>query len=275
MESSERNSSHKVEYSNDALDFFADRHASSHASFLLPYLRPGISLLDCGYGPGSITLDLARLVSPGEVVGIDIEPDQIARANTLREENNIENTRFEVGDITELRFPSESFNVVFAHGVVEYLEDPVQVFKEMHRVLTNEGILAVRHGDWGGFLLAPENKDVAKFWDLFVQIMFHDGGDPFFGRNQLSYLHQAGFSNVQVSASYDCWTSSPESSRKVASYLAAHCVSEEFTRPIIDLGFSDRESLERISRELIKWGNNPDAFAAEAWGEALAFKAKG
>ena len=52
-------------------------------------------------------------------------------------------------------------------------------------------------------------------------------------------------------------------------------MSEEFTRPIIDLGFSDRESLERISRELIKWGNNPDAFAAEAWGEALAFKTKG
>ena len=272
MGSPGKHTSSKVEYSDDALDFFSDRQVATHASFLLPYLRPGISLLDCGCGPGSITLDLAELVSPGEVIGIDIEPIQIERANSLREESNLGNIRFEVGDVTDLQFAAESFDVVFAHGVIEYLEEPVQVFKGIRDVLRDDGILGIRHGDWGGFLFAPENSEASKFFDLFVQLMKTNGGDPFFGRNQLSYLRQAGFSEIKVSASYDCWTSSPSAAHQVALYMASYCISDEFAQPIIDLGLSDRPTLERISKELRNWGDSPDAFAAEAWGEALAFK---
>jgi hypothetical protein len=54
--------------------------------------------------------------------------------------------------------------------------------------------------------------------------------------------------------------------------MAAHCISDEFAQPIIELGLSDRPTLERISNELLIWGENPDAFAAEAWGEAIAYK---
>ena len=272
MESPDKDTSSKVEYSDDALDFFSDRHADTHASFLIPYLRPGMSLLDCGCGPGSITLDLAELVSPGEVIGIDIELKQIERANRLREERNLDNIHYKVGDVTDLQFPKEAFDVVFAHGVIEYLEDPAQVFRGMRNVLRNGGILALRHGDWGGFLFAPEDSEALKFFDLFVQLMKTDGGDPLFGRNQLSYLRQAGFSDIKVSASYDCWTSSPDVARQVASYMAAYCISDEFIQPIIDLGLSDRPTLEMISKELHNWGKNPEAFAAEAWGEAIAHK---
>jgi len=272
MESTEKDTSSKVEYSDDALDFFSDRHADTHASFLIPYLRPGMSVLDCGCGPGSITLDLAELVSPGEAIGIDIEQKQIERATRLCEESDLDNVHFKVGDVTDLQFPKGSFDVVFAHGVIEYLEDPAQVFGGMRNVLRDGGILAVRHGDWGGFLFAPEDSEASKFFDLFVQLMQMDGGDPFFGRNQLSYLRQAGFSDIKVSASYDCWTSSPDVAQQVASYMAAHCISDEFIQAIIDLGLSNRSALERISKELMIWGDNPDAFAAEAWGEALAYK---
>jgi SAM-dependent methyltransferase len=231
-----------------------------------------MTLLDCGCGPGSITLDLAEIVSPGNVIGIDIEPIQIDRAQGLREERGVDNTRFEVGDATDLQFSKESFDIVFAHGVIEYLEDPVKVFIGMRSILREGGILAIRHGDWGGFLFAPEDSEAAKFFDLFVELMKSDGGDPLFGRNQLSYLRQASFSDIKVSASYDCWTSSPEMTLQVAAYMAAHCISDEFVQPIIELGLSDRPTLERISNELLIWGENPDAFAAEAWGEAIAYK---
>ena len=51
----------------------ARRLAVRDAEFLLPYLKPGLRLLDLGCGPGSITIGLAGIVAPGEVVGVDIQ----------------------------------------------------------------------------------------------------------------------------------------------------------------------------------------------------------
>ena len=47
----------------------AQRTAEVQARFFLPYLRPGMHLVDCGCGTGSITVGLAEAVSPGEVTG--------------------------------------------------------------------------------------------------------------------------------------------------------------------------------------------------------------
>jgi hypothetical protein len=54
-----------------AVRFMADRRAETHAAFFLPYLRPGLSLVDLGCGPGEITIGLAAAVNPGAVLGID------------------------------------------------------------------------------------------------------------------------------------------------------------------------------------------------------------
>ena len=56
------------------------RTAENSAAYLLPHLRPGLSLLDIGCGPGTITVDLARLVAPGQVVGLDASAEVVAQA---------------------------------------------------------------------------------------------------------------------------------------------------------------------------------------------------
>ena len=47
------------------------------AAFVAPHLRAGMRLIDCGCGPGSITVDLVQMVAPGEAIGIDLRGDAL------------------------------------------------------------------------------------------------------------------------------------------------------------------------------------------------------
>lgn len=51
---------------------FATRNVANYATHLIPYLKSGIKILDVGCGIGTITMDFAKRVPDGEVVGIDI-----------------------------------------------------------------------------------------------------------------------------------------------------------------------------------------------------------
>ncbi len=123
---------HQVAYTSDATDFLRQRRATTHATFFLPYLCAGMRLLDCGCGPGSITADLAAMVHPGEVIGIDIDPVHINQAQQVLPQRTKANLHFELGDIMHLAFPDNSFDAVFIHGVVEYLADPTGAFREVY-----------------------------------------------------------------------------------------------------------------------------------------------
>src|SRR5260370_28125306 len=100
------------------------RTAERELAFLMPHLAPGRRVLDCGCGPGSITVGLARAVMPADVIGIDIEPRQLETARSLAAEGSIGNVRFEEGSIYEIPSPDASFDVAVAHFVIEHVSDP-------------------------------------------------------------------------------------------------------------------------------------------------------
>ena len=54
------------------------RTAENSAAYLLPYLRAGLSLLDIGSGPGTITADLAERVAPGPVTAVEVTEAALA-----------------------------------------------------------------------------------------------------------------------------------------------------------------------------------------------------
>ena len=54
--------------------------AKRNAAFSLPHLHAGMSIVDVGCGPGTITIGLAEVVAPGAVNGIDLDKDAISRA---------------------------------------------------------------------------------------------------------------------------------------------------------------------------------------------------
>ena len=55
------------------------RTAENSAAYLLPHLRAGLSLLDIGSGPGTITVDLAERVAPGPVTAVEVTEAALRR----------------------------------------------------------------------------------------------------------------------------------------------------------------------------------------------------
>src|ERR1700691_5384064 len=97
------------------------RTAENSAGYLLPHLRPGLSLLDVGCGPGTITVDLARRLAPGQVIGLDASDEIVAQARALGAQSEATNVRFEVCDLFALKYDDATFDVVHAHQVLQHL----------------------------------------------------------------------------------------------------------------------------------------------------------
>src|SRR3954462_6293202 len=78
------------------------RTAANSAAYLLPELRPGLSLLAVGCGPGTLTVDLARSLAPGPVLGVDLSVDVVAQATAHAADEGAGTTSFRAGDFRSL-----------------------------------------------------------------------------------------------------------------------------------------------------------------------------
>lgn len=267
----DRRETYTLGYSPAATGSMQGRSAESHASFFLRHIRSGIGLLDCGCGPGTITVGLAAAVAPGQVVGIDLGDDHIARANSLAEERGLTNVRFQTGSVYELPFNDESFDAVFSHAMLEHLKEPLIALKEIRRVLKHGGLVGVRSPDHGGALNAPYDPVLEQSFRLFERVVQHNGGNPFIGRELRGLLNQSGFSRVEASASYECWAT-PERTQAWAERIASHYITPPFSDQVIELGWADQAELEEMAASSRRWGEHPDAFMTRAWGEAVGWK---
>jgi len=146
------------------------RTAENSAGFLLPHLFHDAQVLDVGCGPGTISVDLARLVAPGLVRAIDISEEVIEAATSMYASEGPPNIRFSVDDVYDLSFDEKSFDVVYAHQVLQHLSDPVSALREMRRVLRDDGVLAVRDADYGAFVWTPQDPRLDAWMDLYQSV---------------------------------------------------------------------------------------------------------
>ena len=109
--------------------------------FDLAGLRAGERVLDLGSGSGMDAFLAAALVGPrGAVTGVDITPEQLAKAERLRRDDHV---AFERARIEALPLDDESVDVVISNGVVNLSADKAGVFGEAARVLRRGGRLAL------------------------------------------------------------------------------------------------------------------------------------
>jgi ubiquinone/menaquinone biosynthesis C-methylase UbiE len=258
---------------NSASETFRQRRtATVEAAFFLPYLRPGMRLLDCGSGSGSLTCDLAAVVAPGDVVGLDIDPVQVERAQALASERSTTNVRFALGNIYRLPFPDASFDAAFAHTVLAHLRDPLAALREMRRILKPGGIVGIRDFDSSIQHINPSTQLLTEMVALHLRVLQHNGASPFYASHQRELLLAAGFARSEASAEFDHeGAGSLAKTRQTAAFRMALLRGPAFRETAIGQGWVDQAGLDAMCAELEAWGERPDALMLTTYCMAVGW----
>ena len=244
------------------------RTAANSAAYLLPHLAPDAEILDIGCGPGTITIDLARRVPDGRVVGVDNSADIIGQARGSAQDTGTTNVTFACADVYRLPYADGTFDVVHAHQTLQHLSDPVAALREMRRVARPGGLVAARDSDYGGMRWYPSHPGIDAWQSLYQRVARSVGGEPDAGRTLHAWARQAGLTDVTSSSS--TWTyATPDEIAWWSGLWAERILQSAFADNAIAAGVDPAE-LTDGSRAWQDWGASEAAWFMIPSGEILA-----
>jgi ubiquinone/menaquinone biosynthesis C-methylase UbiE len=232
-----------------------------------------MSVLDVGCGPGTISVDIARLVSPGLVTGIDLSEEVISIARRNAEGMDDVNISFHADDVYDLSFDDASFDIVYAHQVLQHLSDPIRALREMHRVLTPGGLVAVRDADYSKFKWSPQDARLDRWMTLYHDITKNNGAEADAGRYLADWIRAAGFEESKTSVS--TWHFRSDEERQWWGGLwADRVLKSEFARQGLEFDLTTASELNEMSSAFLEWAESPEAEFAIVHDEVLARRAR-
>jgi SAM-dependent methyltransferase len=154
-------------------------------------LAPGQTVLDLGSGAGIDAFMAARQVGPtGRVIGVDMTPAMLEKANRNRAQLGMDNVEFRHGYIELLPVEDNSIDVIISNCVINLSPDKLAVFREAFRVLKPGGQLAVSDMVTQGRFTAQERADMSAWAGCISGA--EDAGD------YVAAMRAAGFVDVSV-----------------------------------------------------------------------------
>lgn len=157
--------------------------------------KKGMRFLDVGCGIGQVL----RLVSildkrNKHLFGVDSNKDILSRA-VLQARNN-KNLKYCTGNIYRLPFKNDTFDFIWCRLTIEHLVNPLFAIKEMKRLLTRGGIIALGDLDGNCLFHYPLNKHFEKRIQRALKLLEPFGFDPFVGRKLFHLLKISHFKNI-------------------------------------------------------------------------------
>jgi len=181
----------KDAYNKVAIPFAASRARDwNEFEIITSHILPQNTILDAGCAHGRLVpILLAHGIQKENYTGIDISENLIQKAK-----ETFHDIRFDVGDVCQLPYNDNSFDVVISSAVLHHIPSQklrVQMINELARVAKPGGkiILLV----WNAFhfphLWRPIFTSYVKSFFTFGR---HEAGDmylPFFGKDTKRYVH--------------------------------------------------------------------------------------
>ena len=249
------------------------RTAENSAGYLLPHLRPGQRVLDVGCGPGTITIDLARRVAPGMVIGIDRAEKAVAEARAAAVDAGldagVDTVTFRTGDVYALDIPDAGLDVVHAHQVLQHLTDPVAALREMARVCRPGGVIAARDADYAAFTWWPADPRLDAWLGLYRACARDNHAEPDAGRRLLAWAHAAGLADTTASAGVWCYAT-PADRAWWGGMWADRIVESALADQAVSSGRASRDDLQEMRLAWQEWAVADDGWFLIPHGEILA-----
>jgi SAM-dependent methyltransferase len=244
------------------------RTAENSAAHLLPHLSSGATVLDAGCGPGTITADLATMITPGRVTALEVTAPALDLARAEVDRRGLTNVDFAVGDVQALDFADDTFDVVHAHQVLQHVGDPVAALREFRRVTRPGGVIAVRDSDYAAFTWFPVLPELDEWLALYQRIARGNGGEPDAGRRLLAWAHAAGLTDVTATSSTWCFAT-PADRDWWGGMWADRILESQMAETALSSGAATRADLRRISDAWRAWATDPDGWMSLLHGELI------
>jgi excisionase family DNA binding protein len=146
---------------------------------------------DIGAGTGYLTLELAKKAK--RVIAVDNSASMLTIAGNEAAKAGLSNIEFLEGNAEELPIGANTIDLVYANMLLHHVADPLQVFKEMYRILKNDGKVLI--------------TDIAEHEYTWLRQEKSDLWLGFSGEDLTDWLKEAGFIKVQVKETgCDCCT---------------------------------------------------------------------
>ena len=139
---------------------------------LRKYVKPGMKALDAGCGIGFSSKEMLTLGAKVTALDYSIECLKLCEQEGIIKD-------FVHGDIRELPFKENSFDIIFSDGAIEHSDDYVDCMSKFHRCLRKGGIL---------ILAVPAVSFVWNAYERLVPARFHK--EKKFGKDKLVQISE-------------------------------------------------------------------------------------
>ncbi len=109
--------------------------------FITNHLKKSDKILEAGCGPGKIVFKLLDL-GYSNTIGLDFSNELISFCQNYSKESKLGSKKnFKTGDIKNIPFKDNSFDIYLSFGVIEHFlaKDQKKIIKEAHRILKKNG----------------------------------------------------------------------------------------------------------------------------------------
>ena len=164
-------------------------------------LKSDAKIIDIGCGCGATTLEIAKKITQGEILGVDISEPMLDKAAETAREMSLSNISFEVKDVQVDVMPQNYFDVAFSRFGVMFFEDPFEAFKNIHSSLKEDGLLSFVC--WQNASLNPWQslsiQVIKEFLDLPAPAPKSPGPFAFEDKTYLEdILRESGFKGLEI-----------------------------------------------------------------------------